>query len=142
MITASTERRSDHAPTDRASDAGLGLIEIVVSMLMLAILAVAFLPLLVEGLKLSARNTTLATATQLVAERMQLAQAAGPDCAAVATLGGVTTFTDPRGVELEVTTTTGLCEATTTLLSVSAAVVRLDTVETITSSSTLVYVGG
>jgi type II secretory pathway pseudopilin PulG len=141
MTTTSTERRSDHAPTDPSSDAGLGLVEIVVSMLMLAILAIAFLPLLVEGLKLSARNTTLATATQLVSERMQLAQAAGPECTDVAALGGVLTFTDPRGVELEVTTTTGLCEPTTRLLSVSAAVVRLDTVETITSSSTLVYVG-
>lgn len=141
MTTTSTGRRSDHAPTEPTSDEGLGLIEIVVSMLMLAILAIAFLPLLVEGLKLSARNTTLATATQLVSERMQLAQAAGPECTDVAALGGVSTFTDPRGVELEVTTTTGLCEPTTRLLSVSAAVVRLDTVETITSSSTLVYVG-
>ncbi|MGX5682078.1 type IV pilus modification PilV family protein [Schumannella luteola] len=141
MNTAPTERLS--GPADRPlSDEGLGLIEIVVSMLLLAILAIAFVPLLVQGIKASARNTTLATATQLVAERMQLAQAAGPVCANVAALGGVTTVTDPRGVELQVTTTTGLCDASTRLLSVSAAVVRLDTVETITSASTLVYVGG
>lgn len=138
MTTAPTGHRS----AIRSSEDGLGLIEIVVSMLMLAILAVAFLPLLVEGLKLSARNTTLATATQLVAEQMQLAQAAGPTCATVAALQGVQTFTDGRGVELQVTTTTGLCEANTRLIPVSAAVVRLDTVETITSASTIVYVGG
>ncbi|MDO7882848.1 type IV pilus modification PilV family protein [Salinibacterium soli] len=141
MTTAPTGRRHSANRSD-SEDAGLGLIEIVVAMLMLAILAVAFLPLLVEGLKLSARNTTLATATQLVSEQMQLAQAAGPVCANVAALGGVTTFTDGRGVPLQVTTTTGLCQSGTTLLSVSAAVVRLDTVETITSASTIVYVGG
>lgn len=137
MTVSPTEHRS----TRTADDSGLGLIEIVVSMLMLAILAIAFLPLLVEGLKLSARNTTLATATQLVAERIQLAQAAGPACASVAALGGVQSFTDGRGIDLQVTTTTGLCESSTTLLPVSVAVIRLDTVETITSASTLVYVG-
>lgn len=135
------------APTGRrfsrllSAEDGLGLIEIAVSMLMLAILALAFVPLLVEGLKLSARNTTLATATQLVSEQLQLAQNAGPVCANVAALGGVTTFTDPRDIQLEITTTTGLCESGTTTLPVSVAVVRLDTVETISSASTLVYVG-
>jgi type II secretory pathway pseudopilin PulG len=137
MITTSTERRSD----THTSDTGLGLMEIVISMLMLAILAIAFLPLLVQGLKLSAQNTTLATATQLVAERMQLAQNAGPVCANVAALESVSTFTDSRGIQLQVTTTTGLCEANTRTLSVSTSVVRLDTVETIASASTLVYVG-
>lgn len=137
MITQSTEPRSG----TETSDAGLGLMEIVVSMFMLAILAIAFLPLLVEGLKASAQNSTLATATQLVSESMQLAQAAGPVCANVAARGGVTTLTDSRGVVLEVTTVTGICAANTTTLPVSTAVVRLDTNETITSASTIVYVG-
>lgn len=138
MTATPTGRSISSAAT---AEDGLGLIEIVVAMLMLAVLAIAFVPLLVEGLKLSARNTTLATATQLVAEQLQLAQNAGPVCADVAALGGVTTFTDSRDVVLEVTTTTGLCASGTATLPVSVAVVRLDTVETISSASTLVYVG-
>ena len=138
MTTSIAERRS--AITE--ADAGLGLLEIVVSMLMLGLLAIALVPMLVAGLKVSAQNTTLATATQLVAERIQLAQAAGPVCANVAALGGVSEVTDPRGVVLEVTTITGLCSAGARTLPVSASVVRMDTLETISSASTLVYLGG
>lgn len=137
MITVSTEHRSDTT----TSEAGLGLMEIVVSMFMLALLSIALVPLLVTGLKVSAQNSTIATATQLVAERMQLAQAAGPVCANVAALGGSTDVTDARGIRLEVTTITGLCGAGQKTLSVSASVVRLDTMQTISSASTIVYVG-
>ncbi len=129
-------------PDSAKADAGLGLLEIVVSMLMLGLLAIALVPMLVAGLKVSAQNTTLATATQLVATRLQLAQAAGPVCANVAALGGVSQVTDPRGVVLEVTTVTGLCTTGARTLPVSASVVRLDTLQTISSASTLVYLGG
>lgn len=138
MTTVSTEPRSDRSETD----AGLGLLEIIVSMLMLGLLAIALVPMLIAGLTVSAQNTTLATATQLVAERIQLAHAAGPVCANVAALGGVSVITDPRGVELEVTTVTGLCAVGARTLPVSASVVRLDTLETVASASTLVYLGG
>lgn len=142
MTAMTTGSGPDSTTTTAASDAGLGLLEIVVSMLMLGLLAIALVPMLVAGMKVSANNTTLATATQLVAERIQLAQAAGPVCANVAALGGTTQVTDPRGVVLEVTTITGLCSAGARTLPVSASVVRLDTVETISSASTLVYLGG
>lgn len=137
MITVSTEHRSDIT----SSEAGLGLMEIVVSMLMLGLLAISLVPLLITGLKVSAQNSTVATATQLIAERMQLAQAAGPVCANVAALGGTREVTDARGVRLEVTTVTGLCTSGARTLPVSASVVRLDTMETISSASTIVYVG-
>ncbi len=151
MTTTSTGRRSDTRPeaisasatqtSATGSDAGLGLMEIVISMFMLALLALAFLPVLVEGLRLSTSNTTVATATQLAAEQMQLAQYAGPVCADVAALGAVTELTDSRGVELEVTTTTSGCTGSPTTIRVATNVVRLDTNTSIASASTIVYVG-
>lgn len=125
----------------RQHDEGVGLIEIIVSMLLLAILAIAFLPLLIQGLKQSVANSTLATATQLVSEKMQLLQSQGPVCADVAGVAGVTSLTDSRGVVLQVTTTTGVCTGASTTLSATASVVRMDTGATIATASTLVYVG-
>lgn len=134
MNTELTETVSD------TNDQGFGLVEIVVSMFMLAVLAIAFLPLLVEGLRQSVGTSTTATATQLVSERMQLAQSKGPECADVAALAGTTNFTDPRGVILAVTTTVGSCTNATTV-AVSTTAVRLDTGVTVSSANTLVFVG-
>ena len=122
------------------SDTGFGLIEIVISMFMLAALAIAFVPILTQGLKQSAANTTLATATQLVNERMQLAQGAGTTCSVVAALGVTEDFTDPRGVVIRVTTTVGTCPAAAGTVAVSATAVRQDTAEQIAIAETLVFV--
>jgi len=122
------------------SDSGFGLIEIVISMFMLAALAIAFVPVLIQGLKQSASNTTLATATQLINERMQLAHSAGTTCSVVAGLGITEDFTDPRGVVIRVTTTVGTCPSGAGTVSVSASAVRLDTAAEIASADTLVFV--
>jgi type II secretory pathway pseudopilin PulG len=122
------------------SESGFGLVEIVISMFILAAISIAFLPLLIQGLKQSAANTTLATATQLVNERMQLAQAGGPTCANVTAVGGTEDLTDPRGVVIRVTTTVGSCPAGSGTVSVAATAVRLDTGATLADASTLVFV--
>lgn len=91
------------------NDDGFGLVEIVVSMFMLAILALAFLPLLIQGMKQSVENTTRATAVQLLNEQLQLARLVEGSCADVRTfaLTPVPSTTDPRGIELEITMRTG-----------------------------------
>ena len=122
------------------SDTGFGLIEIVISMFMLAALSIAFVPILVQGLKQSAANTTLATASQLVNERMQLAQGAGTTCSVVTALGVTEDFTDPRGVVIRVTTTVGTCPVGAGTVAVSATAVRQDTAEQIAIAETLVFV--
>ena len=40
----------------RSADHGYGLVEIVVAMFMMALLAIAFLPLLIQGIQTSHRN--------------------------------------------------------------------------------------
>lgn len=135
MTLTPTGLRSQH------NDEGLGLVEIVVSMLILAALAIAFLPLLIQGVKQSASTSTLATATQLVSEKMQLAQSKGPVCADVAALAGSADLTDPRGVVLRVVTTAGSCTGSPTTVSVTTSVTRLDTSVVVATASTIVFVG-
>lgn len=55
-------------------DAGFGLVEIVVSMFILALIAIAFLPLLIQGVQVTANNRSLATATQLVHDQLERAR--------------------------------------------------------------------
>ncbi|GAA2078631.1 hypothetical protein GCM10009840_12070 [Pseudolysinimonas kribbensis] len=122
-------------------DEGFGLVEIVVSMFMLAILAMAFLPILVQGLKQSSSNATLATATQLVNQQLQKAQAKGPQCTLVESVAGMQQLTDPQGVEIQVTTSVGACPtAVGGTVSVTVSAVRQDSGDTVASASTLVYV--
>jgi type II secretory pathway pseudopilin PulG len=127
----------------RSDEDGFGLIEIVVSMLMLAVLSVAFLPVLVQGIKQSNINATIATATQMVQDQMELARNQNPDCSDVMLLGStaVANVTDHRGVVLQTSRTTGGCPASypgTILITVT--VTRQDTGATVATAKTLVYV--
>lgn len=135
---------SDHIPdrlgSERARDDGFGLVEIIVSMFVLATLAIALLPVLVTGIKQSAVNSTLATATQLVNRQMQLAQSSGSVCANLGSLAGTTALTDNRGVIISVTTTVGTCPAGVGTVEVSAVAVRTDTGNTLAEAQTLVFV--
>lgn len=65
------------------NSAGFGLIDIVVSMFLLALLAVAFLPALLQSAEASAVNTTMARANQLVASEMENLRNLGSQCAPV-----------------------------------------------------------
>jgi len=123
------------------SDEGVTLVEIVVAMFMLGVVLVAMVPLIAIGLKVSAHNTTMATANQLASERMQLAKSSGPQCTTVASLDGVAVYNDPRGVALQVTTDVGACPVSGTgVVVVSVDVVRLDTGESLSSAATQVLV--
>lgn len=84
----------------RPVDEGFGLVEIVVSMFLLALLAVAFLPLLIDALRASVRNATTATATQLVSEQLDQVSLLPRTCAALAAFesAALPTVTDERGI--------------------------------------------
>lgn len=82
-------------------DAGFGLVEIVVSMFLLALLAVAFLPLLIDAMRATVRNATTATATQLVSEQLDAVSLLPRTCAALTAFETATvpTTTDARGTD-------------------------------------------
>ena len=105
--------------TASTEDDGFGLVEAVVSMLILAALAIAFLPVLITGLKQTATNSVMAFATQLVAERMSLAQTA-TSCSALTLVASSGRSTDPGGRTVDVTTTVEDCTAGRGAYSVTA----------------------
>ena len=62
---------------------GFGVVEIVVAMFLIGILAVAFLPILVQSVRVTATNARLTEATQIVAHQLERVGAAGSSCSAV-----------------------------------------------------------
>ena len=76
--------RTDCAPAQR--DLGFGVIEIIVSMFLLALLAVAMLPLLIDSMRVASTNASIAAATQVVAQQLERLRDSGSSCSAVKTL--------------------------------------------------------
>jgi type II secretory pathway pseudopilin PulG len=73
-----------------AGELGFGVIEIVVSMFLLALLAVAMLPLLIQSMRVASTNATIAVATQVVAQQLEQLTASGSSCSAVKTFVAAT----------------------------------------------------
>ena len=76
-----TAPRSERPET--ADERGFGVVEIVVAMFLIGILAVAFLPILVQSVRVTGTNAHLAEATQVVAQQLERVGAAGSSCSAV-----------------------------------------------------------
>lgn len=95
-----------------APEGGFGLVEIVVSMFLLSLLAIAFLPLLIQSLQVSLTNATTATATQLVNKQMDLARVQGTTCGALTSFAAVapSVVPDARGA-LQPYRSVGSCPA-------------------------------
>lgn len=90
-------------------ESGFGIIEIVVSMFLLGLLIISFAPLLISNLQFTARNTTIATASQIVNQQIEAARAVrsatatAPSCNDIRLFLAVTLapVVDPRGVNLQ-----------------------------------------
>ncbi len=131
--------RGSESATSRHEE-GIGLIEIVISMMLLAILATALIPVLVQGLKEAASNATLATATQLANDELEHVRTwtACSDLSA----GSVST-TDARGVVLTIDTAVEACSATAEnpeAVPVTVTVTRGDTGKVVTSTTTYLFI--
>jgi Tfp pilus assembly protein PilV len=92
-----TQLTSTLVKTNRSDD-GFGLVEIVISMFLLTLLAVAFLPLLIESLRITVRNATIATATQVLSDQLDSLQVVDRTCDAYASWASqpIPAITDDR----------------------------------------------
>jgi type II secretory pathway pseudopilin PulG len=133
-------------PTE--SDAGFGLIEIVISMFLLGLLAIAFLPLLVTSMQATARNSTVATATQLLDQELGLVRSAGDTCALLTTYGAsvpAPASSDLRGTSYQRTHTVASCPTgvanypRTVSVTVSVSITASGRPYTPVTATTLVY---
>lgn len=130
------------SPSHTFGQDGFGLVEIVISMFLLALLSLALLPLLVQGLTQSKANSTLATATQLVNAQIEIVRSE-TTCSTL--VGATFSVSDPQGVALNVTRNVGgTCPSTgyPITVPVGVTVTRADTGAVVSSASTLVFVLG
>jgi|GEM_PF-1583565 type II secretory pathway pseudopilin PulG len=84
-------------------EAGFGLVEIIVSMFLLTLLSVAFLPLLISALQATVRNSTVATASQILSEQLDAVTLVPRTCAAFTQFASqaLASVTDDRGTEYQ-----------------------------------------
>ncbi len=132
-----------HMRADDRRDQGISLVEVVVAMMLLAVLAVAFLPVLIQGLQSAAVNATRATANQLVNLQMETASSQGADCSLITDLpnASVSNVVDKRGVTLVTTRTAGTCPASYPgTVAFTVRVARQDTGAVLSTATTLIYV--
>jgi prepilin-type N-terminal cleavage/methylation domain-containing protein len=128
-----------------ADQAGFGMIEIVVSMFLIAILAMAFLPMIVQGLQVARGNTTIATATQLLSQQLEIARNLDSTCAAMIAFddAAVAPVIDSRGVSLQPQRAVGPCPtAGPGTVPVRAWVTETGSTAVIAEATTLILVGG
>lgn len=123
-----------------ATDEGFTLIEIVTAMMLLAVLAIAFLPVLIQGLKYSAQNATMATATQILDAQFDAVQSV-TSCSTLAT--NTISTTDSRGNALSVTRSRGACPTIfPSTVSYAVSITRVSDGAVLASGTTLIYVTG
>ena len=128
-------------PRESDGTRGFGLIEIVVAMFLLAIVTLAVLPLLVQGLKLSASNATVAAASQLANQQVELLRSKSL-CGDIAP---ATTTATAQGVVLQISRTVGTtCPVSgyPITVPVSVSVTRMDTSAVVATVNTLIFVTG
>lgn len=130
-------------------EAGFGIIEVVVSMFLLSVMAMSYIPLLLNSVKDTATNTTIATATQIVNEQIEGAravrsqQSTTPSCADVVQFLSVTPapVVDPRGVTLIPSWSATVCPQTYPgVVRAEVSVTKMNSVTRIASAVTLIFV--
>ncbi|MDM4761525.1 hypothetical protein QT381_00690 [Galbitalea sp. SE-J8] len=134
-------------------ECGLGIIEVVVAVLLIAIVAVAFLPVLLNGLRMSAVNATMAAGNELANAQLEEARAA-TTCVELQTwVAAAASVTDARNVELQAYKSYSGCDntdsdkSTVTIdaypgaVEATVRVTRADTGAAISTIVTRVYLG-
>lgn len=130
---------------DRAdeSDAGFSMIEVVVAMFVLLIFSLALIPAFITGLRATANNTTLATASQLVSQQINKARSFST-CQALRDYQTqpILPVVDARGVSLQPALSPITCPATYPgTVTVTASVSTSGSSTVLSSATTYVYVG-
>lgn len=80
-------------------------------MFLLALIAIAFLPLLIQSLQTSALNARVATASQMVSQQLDQVRAVAPFCTTLSAFddAALPTRTDDRGTVFQPQRTVGAC---------------------------------
>jgi len=122
---------------------GIGLVEIIISMFLLALLATAFLPILIQGMNTSVRTTTIATASQLAGQQLDQLREFGTTCSEVSVFDDAVpaTTTDERGTVYQPHRQVAACPTTYPgVVSVRVWVTKTGVTQPLADATTLFYV--
>lgn len=130
-----------------ADERGIGLIEIIISMFLISLLAIAFVPVLVTALRASEVNSTSATANRLVSQAIDAARTRGAaDCAGAQLLNATSDTVDAQGITLRVVTSVPAVASCTNGTAMRVTVVAFDLADAtrtpIADARTLIYLDG
>jgi hypothetical protein len=112
-------------------------------MFILAIIAMSFLPVLIQGMRSSVTNATYATAGQLVSQQIDQARALPAVCNGIVTFGAapVDTTTDSKGTVFQPHRQVGACPATYPgLVSLRVWITEGAETNVLAEAKTLIYV--
>lgn len=133
----------------RISKRGFGVIAIVVSMIILGVLLTSYIALTIKTVTDTAMNTTIATATQIVNEQIEVARAVRSPASTEPSCQDITTFLqvppapvkDPRGMTLVPQWDPTSCPSTYPgLIRVRASVTPVGNSTPVASAVTLILV--
>lgn len=129
-----------------ALDVGFGLVEVLVSMFLLAILSIAFLPLLIDALRATVRSSTITTASQVLAQQLDRVPTLERTCAALDAFEAEpdVMVVDDRGTEYRGTREVSACPTGTdpfpALLTVTLRVAVVDQPDLLIETETFTIV--
>jgi prepilin-type N-terminal cleavage/methylation domain-containing protein len=128
---------------DAVERGGFTLLEVIVAMFLLAIVATGLIPALVGTLKLSSQNTTIATASQLVAQQIDIARSGTATCSALTSYQAVVIppVVDARGVSYQPIRNSVTCTAGASgIATVNVSVTLTGKSQVLASAVTYVYI--
>jgi type II secretory pathway pseudopilin PulG len=120
----------------KPDDEGFGLVEVIIAFFLLAIIAVVILPGLVNGIRYSTQQSTVATATRHLNALVEQARS-NPTCGTLASVAAASTFTDGRGATITSSGTVGTCASGS---AVSLTLTATQSGATLSTVNALVYV--
>lgn len=133
----------------RENESGFGVIEILISIFLLGVLSISFVPVVINSWKSTGVNTTIATATQIVNEKIEGARAVRSPSATTPSCNDVVQFLqvtlppviDPRGVTLQPKWNTPTCPLSYPgVVRANVSVTRLGSSVPVASAVTLIFV--
>ena len=94
----------------RGSDAaGFSLVEVIIAMFILGVIAIALLPALINGIRYSSEQSSVATATRQLNAIIESAREGQPTCADILDATASQTFQDGAGRAFTTSGTSGPC---------------------------------
>ena len=119
-------------------DQGFSIVEVLIAMFLLAIVAVALLPALFQGIQYSSQQSAVATATRELNALVEEARET-PTCTTLSAVAGTNSVTDGAGRTITTSGSVGTCPAVSKTVKISLTAVDTSGT-TLATTTAVIYV--